>query len=131
MPRLDDKERARLHAESVRLNSPEEPETARPVAAVVETPAPAPVPTPAPTPAAAAAALPVSPAARDAGSDALAALVADVLSGASVLEAGRPADMSVLSDDPSLADPARRAALKVVEEVRKGRTVWRRDPTRR
>ena len=28
-------------------------------------------------------------------------------------------------------DPAARAAIRVVEEVRKGRTVWRRDPTRR
>jgi len=131
VPRLDEKERARLHAESIRMNTPEEPETARAVAVVVETPAPAPVPTPAPTPAVATAALPLPPAARDAGSEALAALVADVLAGTSALEIGRAADMSVLSDDPAAADPARRAAIKVVEEVRKGRTVWRRDPTRR
>jgi hypothetical protein len=132
VPRLDEKERARLHAESVRLNTPEEPEPAPAIAAVVQTPPPAPVPTPAPTPAALAAAPPqVPPAARDAGSEALAALVADVLAGTSVLGIGRPADMSVLSDDPSAADPARRATIKVVEEVRKGRTVWRRDPTRR
>ncbi|HQQ78359.1 MAG TPA: hypothetical protein PLB01_13475, partial [Thermoanaerobaculia bacterium] len=72
-----------------------------------------------------------TPAARDAGSEALAALVADVLAGTSALGIGRPADMSVLSDDPAAPDPARRAAIKVVEEVRKGRTVWRRDPTRR
>jgi predicted amidohydrolase YtcJ len=62
---------------------------------------------------------------------ALAALLADVLAGTSALEIGRPADMSVLSDDPSSGDPARRAVIAVVEEVRKGRTVWRRDPTRR
>jgi hypothetical protein len=130
VPRLDEKERARLHAESVRLNTPEEPESPPAVVAVVQTPAPAPVPTPAPTPAALAAAPQLLPAARDAGSEALAALVADVLSGASALEAGRPADMSVLSDDPAAPDPARRAAIKVVEEVRKGRTVWRRDPAR-
>ncbi|MBK9063831.1 MAG: amidohydrolase family protein [Acidobacteria bacterium] len=131
VPRLDEKERARLHAESVRLNTPEEPEAAPAVAVVVQTPAPAPVPTPAPTPAVAAAATEPAPAARDAGSEALAALVADVLAGTSALEIGRPADMSVLSDDPAAADPARRAAIKVVEEVRKGRTVWRRDTTRR
>ncbi len=132
VPPLDDAERWRLHEESVRLNAPEEPETARAIAAVAETPTPAPEPTPAPAPAPAIAAtpLPLQPAPRDAGSEALAALVADVLAGRSALETGRPADMSVLSDDPSLADPARRAAIKVVEEVRKGRTVWRRDPTR-
>ncbi|MEO8055786.1 MAG: amidohydrolase family protein [Acidobacteriota bacterium] len=133
VPRLDEKERARLHAESVRLNAPQEPETARAAAAaaVVEAPAPAPVPTSAPAPAVAAAGPQPAPAARDAGSEALAALVADVLAGSSALEIGRPADMSVLSDDPSAVDPARRAAIKVVEEVRKGRTIWRRDPTRR
>jgi predicted amidohydrolase YtcJ len=68
---------------------------------------------------------------RDAGSEGLAALVADVLAGRATLEKGGPADMSVLSDDPSLPDPAKRATIRVVEEVRKGRTVWRRDPTRR
>jgi len=131
VPSLDDGERWRLQQESVRLNTPEEPETARAVAAVVETPAPAPAPTPAPTPAVTTASLPLPPGPRDAGSDALAALVADVLAGRATLETGRPADMSVLSDDPAAADPLRREKLKVVEEVRKGRTVWRRDPTRR
>jgi hypothetical protein len=133
VPRLSETDRARLYAESVRMNTPEEPEVERaaPAVAAAETPAPAPVPTPVPTPAAAAAALQPAPAARDAGSVALAALLADVLAGTSALEIGRPADMSVLSDDPSVADPARRAAIKVVEEVRKGRTVWRRDATRR
>jgi hypothetical protein len=137
VPRLDEKERARLHAESVRMNTPEEPEAAPAIvaaaaaAAAAETPAPAPVPTPAPAPAVAAAAPQPTPAARDAGSEALAALVADVLAGTSALEVGRPADLSVLSDDPSAADPARRGAIHVVEEVRKGRTVWRRDSTRR
>ncbi|HEY3348954.1 MAG TPA: amidohydrolase family protein [Thermoanaerobaculia bacterium] len=131
VPRLDEKERTRLHAESVRLNTAEEPESPPAVAAIVQTPAPAPAPTPAPTPAVAAAAPQPTPAARDAGSEAVAALVADVLAGTAALEIGRPADMSVLSDDPAAADPARRAAIKVVEEVRKGRTVWRRDLTRR
>ena len=131
VPRLDEKERARLHAESVRMNTPEEPEAAPAAVAVVQTPAPAPVPTHVPTPAVAAAALQPTPAARDAGSEALAALVADVLAGTSALAVGRAADMSVLSDDPSSGDPARGAVIAVVEEVRKGRTVWRRDPTRR
>ncbi len=131
VPPLDDGERWRLQEESVRLNTPEEPETARTIAAVVETPAPTPAPTPASTPAPAIAAVaPPPPAPRDAGSEALSALVADVLAGRATLEPGRPADMSVLSDDPSLADPVKRVAIKVVEEVRKGRTVWRRDPTR-
>lgn len=130
VPRLDEKERARLHAESVRMNTPEEPDAARVVAAVVEAPTPTLAPTPAPVPVVTTASSPaLDP--RDAGSEALATLVADVLAGTSTLEVGRPADMSVLSDDPSSADPARRAAIKVVEEVRKGRTVWRRDPTRR
>lgn len=132
VPRLDGAERARLHAEGLRLGAPEEPRTA---AALPETappaPAPAPAPTPAPAPSVAAASLPLPPAPRDAGSAALAALVAEVLSGRSALVTGRPADMSVLSDDPAAADQARRDKLKVVEEVRKGRTVWRRDPTRR
>jgi hypothetical protein len=139
VPPLDDKERWRLQEESVRLNMPDEPETARLVAAVVETPAPTPLPTPAPTlapmlaptPAATTASLPVPSSPRDAGSEALAALVTDVLAGKATLDVGRPADMSVLSDDPAAADPERRARLKVVEEVRKGRTVWRRDPSRR
>jgi hypothetical protein len=131
VPPLNDAERWRLQEESVRLNTPEEPETARAVAAVAETPAPAAPPAPAPAPAVATASLPLPPAPRDAGSEALLALVGDVLDGKSTLEQGRPADMSVLSGDPSLGDPAARAAIKVVEEVRKGRTVWRRDPTRR
>jgi hypothetical protein len=136
VPRLSDPERARLHAESVRMNTPEEPEAAPAIvaaaaaaAAAAAPPAPAPAPTPAP--AVAAAAPQPGPAARDAGSEALAALVADLFAGTSTLAVGRPADMSVLSDDPSAADPARRAAINVVEEVRKGRTVWRRDSTRR
>ncbi len=134
VPRLDEKERARLFAESVHLNAPEEP-AAAPAAVVVAatptpTPAPPPEPAPTPVPAVAAAAVP-PPAPREPGSDALRALVADVLSGKAVLEAGRPADMSVLSEDPTAADPARHAKLRVVEEVRKGRTVWRLDPTRR
>jgi hypothetical protein len=86
------------------------------VASVADVP-PAPAAVPAPAP-------------RDAGSGALAALVADVLAGTSALETGRPADMSVLSDDPAAPDSGRRAAIRVVEEVRRGRTVWRRDPTR-
>jgi predicted amidohydrolase YtcJ len=136
VPRLSETERARLHAESVRMNTPEEPDAAPATvaaapAAAAAPPGPAPVPTPAPTPAVAAAVPQPTPAARDAGSEALAALVADVLAGTSALEVGRPADMSVLSDDPSAADPARRGAINVVEEVRKGRTVWRRDSTRR
>lgn len=133
VPRLDDAERWRLHDESVRLNTLEEPEAVHTAAAVAPTPepAPAPAPTPTPAPAVALVSLPLPPDPRDAGSEALTALVADVLAGRAVLEAGRPADMSVLSDDPSSANPARRAAIKVVEEVRKGRTVWRRDPTRR
>ena len=130
VPRLSETERARLHEESVKMNTPEEPEPAPAVVAAVPALAPAPIPTPVPTPAVAAAVPQAAPAARDAGSEALAALVADVLAGTSALEIGRPADMSVLSNDPAAADPARRAAIKVVEEVRKGRTVWRRDPAR-
>lgn len=139
VPPLDDGERRRLQEEGVRLNMPDEPETTRVIAAVVETsaptaaptPAPVPEPTPAPTPAVTTASLPLPSSPRDAGSEALAALVADVRAGKATLDVGRPADMSVLSDDPAAADPARREKLKVVEEVRKGRTVWRRDPTRR
>ncbi len=131
VPRLDEKERARLHEQSVRLNTPEEPESARPVAAVaVATPPLAPTPAPAPAPAVASVPTPLPAAPRDAGSEALTALVADVLAGRAVLETGRPADMSVLSRDPSASDASARK-LEVVEEVRKGRTVWRRDPTRR
>ncbi len=137
VPRLDERERARLWAESVRLNAPQEPEPVRPAVAIAAvaaaTPAPTAVPSPAPAPASAvtAASLPRSAGPREPGSAQLLALVADVLSGKAALEAGRPADMSVLSDDPSAADPARRLRLRVVEEVRRGRTVWRLDPTRR
>jgi hypothetical protein len=130
VPRLDAAARARLHEESVRLNAVEEPETAR-VASVLPTPAPTPDPTPTPAPAVPAVSRPPPSDPRDAGSAPLAALVADVLAGRATLEAGRVADMSVLSADPSVGDPARRAAVKVVEEVRRGRTVWRRDPARR
>lgn len=138
VPRLDEKERARLYGESVRMNEREEPQAApavTPAAVVAQaapTPAPpTPAPPPVPHPAAPAGAPGDAPGPRDAGSAAVAALVANALSGAAVLEAGRPADMWVLSDDPATADPARRAGIKVVEEVRKGRTVWRRDPARR
>ena len=135
VPRLDERERALLWAASVRLNAPEEPEAgpaAVTVAAVTPAPTPAPTAAPAPVPApAAAAASPPQPAGpREPGSAALLALVADVLSGDATLQAGRTADMSVLSDDPTVADPARRLKLRVVEEVRRGRTVWRLDPTR-
>lgn len=132
VPQIGDAERSRLYAEGLTRAAREEPEAARAASAVPETPAPVPVPTIAPAPpSVAAATLPLAPGPRDAGSEALAALVADVLAGRATLETGRPADMSVLSDDPAVADPARREKLKVVEEVRKGRTVWRRDPTRR
>jgi hypothetical protein len=129
VPRMDGAERARLHAEGLRLGTPEEPEAARALSALPETPPPAPAPTPVSSVAAVSLALPPGP--RDAGSAALATLVADVLAGRATLETGRSADMSVLSDDPAAADPARREKLKVVEEVRRGRTVWRRDPARR
>lgn len=135
VPRLDEKERARLYGESARMNEPEEPQATPAVTpiAVVAQAAPAPPPAPAPVPHPAA--TPAPPAAtagpRDAGSAEVAALVADAVAGTALLEAGRPADMSVLSADPSPADPATRAAIRVVEEVRRGRTVWRRDPARR
>ncbi len=132
VPRIDDAERSRLHAESLKLSAPEEPAAERVASAEPVTPAPAPTPEPTPAaipaPAVTAASLPIPPDPREAGSEALAALVADVLAGRATLETGRSADMSVLSDDPAAADPARREKLKVVEEVRKGRTVWRRDP---
>jgi hypothetical protein len=132
VPKLDDQERARLLAASERLNAAEEPAPAPPAGAVaaavpIATPAP---PPPAPTPAPAAAAvatpapLPVAP--RDAGSPALAALALDALEGRARLEVGGPATLSVLSADPASSDPEKRAKLRVVEEVRKGRTVWRR-----
>ncbi len=105
------------------------------VAAVTPAPTPAPTAAPAPAPApattVAAAFLPQPAEPREPGSAALFALVADVLSGEATLQAGHPADMSVLSDDPTVTDPARRLKLRVVEEVRRGRTVWRLDPTRR
>lgn len=130
VPKLDAAARARLHEESVRLNTLEEPEAAR-VAAVLPTPAPSPSPAPTPAPAVAAVSLPPPSDPRDAGSAPLAAFVADVLAGRARLEAGRVADMSVLSGDPSAAHSARSAAINVVEEVRRGRTVWRRDRARR
>ncbi len=136
VPRLDEKERSHLLAEALVLNAPE---TGRETEiAAVATPAPTPAPAPAPTPAPALAAAPPAPAVppRDAGSAALAALVADVLAGRAALAVGRAADMSVLARDPSreegnasLGEAPKR--LEVVEEVRRGRTVWRRDSARR
>ncbi|HTS01999.1 MAG TPA: amidohydrolase family protein [Thermoanaerobaculia bacterium] len=137
VPRMSDAERIRLLAESRRIAAPEEPEpepervaAAAPAPPPVRTPPPAPAPTPAPAPAVAAVSSAPPPAPRDAGSEALAALVANVLAGRAVLEVGAPADMSVLSDDPAAVGPEKRGTLQVVEEVRRGRTVWRRDRPR-
>jgi hypothetical protein len=129
VPRIDDAGRSRLHAEDLKLSAPEELETMHAAPAAPEVPTPAAAPTPAPTPFVAAVSLQLPPGRRETGSEALAALVADVLAGRATLETGRPADMSVLSDDPSAAEPGRREKVRVVEEVRRGRTVWRRDPT--
>jgi hypothetical protein len=152
VPKMSGVERARLLAESQRIGAPPAPEGPASAAALAEaappgTATPPPAPAPTPTPVVSAAVPPAAPATavasaasrapapgpapRDAGSEALAALVADVLAGRAALEVGRAADMSVLSDDPAAGGPAGRGTLNVVEEVRKGRTVWRRDRPRR
>ena len=133
VPKLDDAERSRLYAESLVLNAPEEPAAPAVLAAAIPVETPAPAAAPAPTAAGQTSAgvpLPVPPGPRDTGSPALAALVADALSGRATIEPGRPADLTVLSADPATDDPAKLEKLRVVEEVRRGRTVWRRDPTR-
>ena len=129
VPKIDAKERSRLLADSLKLNAPEEPAAPAAVLAAatpLPTPAPAPPPTPVPTPAPAVAAAPPVPP-RDAGSPALGTLVSDALAGRGPLAFGAPAPMCVVSADPASADPATLGRLRVVEEVRSGRTVWRRD----
>ena len=133
VPRLDEKERARLYGESVRMNSPEErpapAATARrrrrpdpgPHAGARAGPRLRPPPTPAPVSA--------RSARRGIGHGRRARRGRARGDGA---PRGRPPRGHVGPLRRSLGrGPGAACRLKVVEEVRKGRTVWRRDPTRR
>jgi predicted amidohydrolase YtcJ len=46
------------------------------------------------------------------------------------IEVGKLADFAVLSDNPLTVPPGSLGALKVVETIKRGRTVWRLDPLR-